>query len=70
MDTSHDIRFKAKTVRLLSSVLAGSVLLLLFGVLGVGIMASLVSALAVAALVFIGWLLIMRLYTRLFRARA
>ncbi len=61
------IRLKGNTVRLVSAVLAGLVLLLLAGVLGMALGAAAVAALAVAALVWLSWIGLKRAYWRLIR---
>ena len=63
-------RFKGGTVRLLTAFLCGAVVMLIFGLTGVNIVTSLLSALAVAVAVFVAWVLIVRLYKRVFRSRA
>lgn len=70
MEAPHDIRFKGKTVRLLSALLAGMLLLLAGGLLGLSLTISAIAAAVFAALVFFGWVPLFRLYSRLFRAGA
>lgn len=61
------IRLKANTVRLISAALAGLVLLLLAGVLGMALGAAVVAALAGALAVWIAWIGLKRVYWRLVR---
>ncbi len=65
-----NLRLKGNTVRLVSAVLAGLVLLLLAGVLGMALGAAAVAALAVAVLVWISWMALKRVYWRLVRPPA
>ena len=55
---------------MLTAFLCGAVVMLIFGLTGVNIVTSLLSALAVAVAVFVAWVLIVRLYKRVFRSRA
>ncbi len=64
------LRLKGNTVRLASAVLAGLVLLLLAGMLGVALGAAAVAALAVAVLVWLSWIGLKRAYWRLVRPPA
>lgn len=60
-------RFRGHVLRLMAALLAGLVVMLFAGVIGVALVSALIAAGAVAALVWLGWLLLYRLYVRTFR---
>ncbi len=61
------MRFKGHALRLLSALLAGLVVMLLGGVIGVALVSTLIAAAAAGAAVWLCWLLVKRLYLRTVR---
>ena len=60
-------RFKGQTLRLTVSLLAGLVIMLIGGVIGVALISTLIAAAAAAAAIWLAWLLLYRAYVHRFR---
>lgn len=69
MTDGENIRFKGQTLRLVTSLLVGLLVLLAGGLIGVALMSTLIAAAAAAILVWLAWLGLKRLYFRVFRPR-
>lgn len=63
-------RLKGQTLRLVSSLLVGLLVMLIGGLFGMALTKTVVIALAVAVIFWLGWLLIVRVWIRLARRRS